>query len=371
MPEQQFMRTASTEVWPEGRLRRWILQALDEVRLQPEAAVAVAESLVEASVTGVDSHGVLMLPVYLERIRKGGIRRTGAPAVIRVSPGQALVDAGNVAGQWSMKKAAEAVCEIAGESGIGFAAAKNGNHVGCLAHFARFIAGRGFACILASNSGPSVSVHGGSSKALGNNAFCMAVPRENNWPVVLDIATGKIACGKIRWRSAIDETVPKDFALSDASGNATTDASALDHNGFVPPFGAHKGYGLAVLVDLLSAGFGGGLFSPQVTAQRNFAKAQNNSQFLIAFRYPAAGNSQPLDDYLRYLTGMPSSDGYEGRALLPGEKEELTRRERLREGIPVPVKVIEQVHSILREAAPAAAAAAAVASAAGVSTGPQ
>jgi len=158
-----------------------------------------------------------------------------------------------------------------------------------------------------------------------------------------------VACGKVRWAAALGRSVPLAYGLVDKDGQATTEPSALDDQGAVRPFGGHKGFGIGVMIDLLTAGLWGAHLSTSVTQQRSFAKSQSSSQTVIAIPYPGEGTAPAIDEYLGRLKETPSGDGYRGRTLLPGEREELVRAHRLEKGVPVPRKVIADVSRIVAE----------------------
>jgi LDH2 family malate/lactate/ureidoglycolate dehydrogenase len=341
--------TEPFELWGAASLRDWIGQALRNAGLSGGALEVTCESLLEASLTGVDSHGVMLLPLYMRRLREGGIKPDARPVEYSVTPTMSLIDGRAAPGHWSLELAVRRACVSADEFGVGVAGVRNANHVGMLAFFARRIASQGFASILLTNTAPSVSNHAGRGQVIGNNAFCLCLPRAGTTPVISDNATGVVACGKIRWRSELGQDVPLAYGLSDQDGNATSKPSALDRGGAVAPFGGHKGWGLGIMIDLLTAGLWAGEFSRSVSRQRRHAEPQCSTQTVIVLRSAAESPEADarLDAYLGALAELPSSDGRDGHAMLPGEREELTRGKRLRDGIPVPHSIIREVREWL------------------------
>jgi LDH2 family malate/lactate/ureidoglycolate dehydrogenase len=303
--------TEPFELWAPGSLRDWIGQALRNAGLSGGALEVTRESLLEASLTGVDSHGVMLLPLYMRRLREGGIKPDARPVEYSMTPAMSLIDGCEAPGHWSLELAVRRACVSAEEFGVGVAGVRNANHVGMLAFFARRIASRGFASILLTNTAPSVSNYAGRGQAIGNNAFCLCLPRTGTTPIISDNATGVVACGKIRWCRELGLEVPLAYGLGDRDGKATSRPSALDQGGAVAPFGGHKGWGLGIMIDLLTAGLWAGEFSRSVSRQRRYAEPQRSTQTVIVLRGAAESSEADarLNTYLGALADLPSSDG--------------------------------------------------------------
>lgn len=247
-------------------LHRCVVALLVRAGLMPSDAEIVASNIVEAEARGVASHGLILLPVYVERIRAGGIKPSYTITTVRDTGPIILLDGGGGPGQVLATHAVSLAVNRAQQYGIAYIGLRNSNHVGMLATYGLQAARAGLVAVVMTNSGPSVSVARGRGKRLGNNALCVAVPTQSE-PFVFDMATGTVACGKIRL-AAMDQKPIPEFWLQDRDGHPSQDPLDLDRGGGVLPLGGYKGYGLATAVDILTALVSGGAPSYNVLNQR-------------------------------------------------------------------------------------------------------
>ncbi|MFG2572543.1 Ldh family oxidoreductase [Streptomyces sp. NPDC048481] len=322
-----------------------------------ERAALVARVLVDADVRGHFSHGVGLLPMYLDRLRQGGIDPAAEPEWTREDGSVVLVDARGGFGQVAADLAARRCAERAARDGIAAVAVRGNNHVGMLAAYRDHFVRHGVVGLVLNVSGPSVAAPGAGRPTLGNDAVCMVVPRDGRAPLVVDFATGTVASGKIRHAAHRGERVPATW-LVDREGRPTTDPEELDRGGAVPVFGGHKGLGVAVITEVLAGVLAGGTVSPLVHKQRAEPdRPMDCSQLFLALS-PGAFGDPPVDELLDVLSGAVAAGYPQGPPAvhLPEQQERLAEALAAEHGVPVPASVVERLGWDAPETAAAAPA---------------
>lgn len=249
--------------------------------LPREAAAEVAEALVSADQEGQASHGVMMAELYARRIIGGSVTtRTQAEVVVdRGAIG--VLDAGNALGQLTARQAIDLACDKAAGHGVGVVAVRNANHFGTASRYAERAAARGMVGIVMCNTRPLMPAPGGAERIVGNNPIAIALPTASGEPVSFDMATSQAAMGKIRHAAAAGSRIPSDWA-TDANGVATSDPNAAIQGMLLPAAGP-KGFGLALMIDLLSGLLSGGGWGDAVTPLfGDMTVPYNASQLFIA-----------------------------------------------------------------------------------------
>jgi len=312
-------------------------------------ARTVAYALVEANLFGHDSHGVGLVPRYVDNLRQG-LARAGMSARITADHGAIIgLDGQRGFGQTIGMEAMEIAIARARETGVCIAGLANAHHLARIGRWAEQCAAAGFASVHFVNvlSTPLVAPWGGMDARLATNPFCVGVPHVPH-PIVLDYATSMVALGKVR--VALDAGVPMaEGLLQDAAGNPTTDPAVMyqDPIGALLPFGQHKGFALAVMCELLGGALSGG-------AVQDHAPIPNpmiNNMLSIVFapdrlvgRDAFAQQVTRLADWLRASPPQPGATGIH----LPGEPERITASERGRTGIPLPATTRDALASCAR-----------------------
>ncbi|MFO7173337.1 MAG: Ldh family oxidoreductase [Bacillota bacterium] len=337
--------TAATVWIPADRLRAEVARLLTAAGLTEADARTVAESMVEASLRGVDSHGVAALGTYLRRLRAGATNPRPQVRIVRSGPAYILVDGDNglgaIAGTFAMERA------IAGcrQTGIFLALCMNNTTLGAAFYYARMAALHGLVGITLSNAPPSMAPWGGRRPLLGTNPLSVAVPRREGEPIILDMATSAAAKSKIYLAREKGTPIPEGWAL-DPEGRPTTDPEkAL--KGLLMPLGGPKGYGLSLCIDLLTGALSGGGCMDKVASLHHGLDRGQNVSFLLAAIDPEhfAGQDRFLaevEEVVAKVHGCPPAAGSPG-VFLPGELEARTRQERLERGIPIPAKVAAEI----------------------------
>ncbi len=299
----------------------------------PEAQV-IAQGLVEANVYGHDSHGVGIVPTYLDHLRDGRVR-PGQTVRVVADHGAILGLDGQLGfGQSIGAQAMSLAVERASATGLAMVGLADSHHLGRIGRWAEQCAEAGMASVHFVNvlSAPLVAPWGGTDARLGTNPLCVGVPHSPH-PLILDYATSMVALGKTR--VALDAGLPMDDGLLlDAAGRPTTDPGVMftDPRGALLPFAQHKGFALAVMCELL----GGALSGGRVQKQRPEYSPLVNNMLSIVFAPDRLVSGDALAAQVhglaQWLRSSPPQDGG-GGVHMPGEPERATARIRTRDGI--------------------------------------
>lgn len=311
----------------------------------PGDADVMAEGLVLANLRGVDSHGVSRLPAYLAAFASGSIGKVSEWRVVSETTSSLVVDAGNSIGSVVGIQIMDALMEKAASTGIVVATVRNSTHFGMAAHPAMHALRRDMIGFAVSNSAPAMAPWGGVEAFTGTNPLCCAIPAGEAPPVVLDMATSVAAKGKIIMALAETGTIPEGWAL-DRRGLPTTDAGEA-MAGTVMPVGGAKGWGISLLIDIISSALSGGAFGPHVN---NLYQAHGKPLNIChTFGVVNPGLFVPIERFRQHVDAMvrevksgPRAPGVE-EILLPGEKEFNTEQARRRRGIPLPPHVFAEL----------------------------
>jgi LDH2 family malate/lactate/ureidoglycolate dehydrogenase len=244
-------------------LTRSVADVLAAVGVPSDDAELIAASLVEADRRGTHSHGVLRLPLYVEAVRRGGIVPDPTMRWVREHGATAVLDAAGGFGQVATARALTKARELAAQHATAVVAVHGSSHYGAGAYWTNQLARDGLVALLVSTTGASVTPFGGSEKLLGTNPLTISFPTGTDEPIVLDMATSAGAYGRIVAAGKEGTPIPEGWAV-DAAGAPTTDASAA-LAGALLPFGAHKGSGLAILLELLAGPLAGGTMAAETT----------------------------------------------------------------------------------------------------------
>lgn len=229
----------------------------------PEGTARItAEDLVTADLEGLASHGAMLVPMYLNRLRHGSITFDEAGQVASKNGACTVLDARNALGQPVARQAVALAVGDAQASGLGAVAVRNANHMGALGIYARMMADHGCIGMATSNTRPLLPAPGGAEAQTGNNPLTIAAPSSGAFHAKTDMALSAASMGKIRNAAAAGESIPDTWA-TDANGVATTDPGAAI-KGMLLPAAGPKGFGLAFLLDLIGGGLSEGGIGPEV-----------------------------------------------------------------------------------------------------------
>jgi len=312
------------------------------------AAERVSSRLVSANVTGHDSHGVGMIPAYVDGIRSGQLLPNAEIEIVNDKGPFLLIDGGRGFGHVIAEHAMEVAIERAKASHFSVLSLRNSFHLGRLGDWGEMAARSGFICIIYANvqsERPLVAPHGGSDARFVTNPYCTAIPATEKHPMfILDMATSTIAMGKARVANLSGKQVPEGSVI-DPQGNPTTDPSVMfqEPAGSLTPFGQHKGFGLALLGDILGGAFsGGGAYLPERVVPDRII----NNMMAILIDPNVFGEAKEfgidVDKYIDWVKASPPAPGFDA-VLMPGDPERLCTMDRLKNGIPLDAGTTEQL----------------------------
>jgi LDH2 family malate/lactate/ureidoglycolate dehydrogenase len=318
-------------------LEAFSLAILAAAGMPEDRAALVAESLVAANLRAVDSHGVQLIPHYLPHLEAGFFNLTSDGRVVSETPTTMVYDGENGVGQWIAGIAAGHASRLACRSGLGLVTVRNSNHIGMAAFWALHMVERGQIGVVFTNATPLVAPWQGRERRLSTNPICMAVPGGERPAWLLDMATTTVAMGKImRAVHKQEPELPYGWALDNDGRPTTSTAEALD--GFLMPLGGYKGYGLAMMVEILCSVLSGGLIGSEVGDSREGKGPIGYSQCFLAIE---VGRFMSLPEFGRrmdHLIGLMKSaapaEGYD-EVMVAGEPEWRAEQTRRREGIPI------------------------------------
>jgi LDH2 family malate/lactate/ureidoglycolate dehydrogenase len=317
-----------------ARLREFSAEILAKCGARTSDAALVADSLVQADLWGHQSHGVLRLPWYARRLRSGAMRAEAAPAILVDAGALALVDGQDGIGQAVADFAAREAIERSKRHGVGVVSVRNSNHFGTAMYFTRMAAEAGCVGMLSTNGSPAMPAWGGKTKLVGSNPWSIAAPAGRFPPMLLDIASTAVARGKIYLARNRGEPIPEGWAL-DADGEPTRDPAAAIA-GLIQPMAGHKGYALALMMDVLSGVLSGSRFLTGVHGPYEpQAKSGCGHLFLaldIARIRPLADFQHDMESLIGEIKSAPRRAGVT-EIFYPGEIEANNDRRHRRDGL--------------------------------------
>lgn len=337
----------TSDITPQARigyaeLESWLSAAFQTGGMTHAEAEVTARVLAEADLRGVFTHGSVRLPDYARMVRERRWQTGMEPTPLVRSGALLLLDGRDGVGPYVSMTAMQQAIQIASECGAGWVWVRNGGHFGAAAAYTMQAARAGFLGLAFTNSSRAMAAWGGRAAVLGANPWSIAIPRgADTWPLVLDLANTVSARGRVKAALVRGETLPEGWAL-DRDGRATVDpAAALA--GSMLPFGGHKGYALAFMVEALTAAVAGSAMTVDVVAP--FGAASGPQGVGQAFAAIDLGALVPLDELHARLDHLIASvrDSGDGETaqhiLVPGEIEARVAAEQTRLGIALPAEV--------------------------------
>ncbi len=342
----------------EKPLRNFCEQVFVKLGVPPKDAQVTTEVLVLADLRGIESHGVSRFPRYVNGLKQGFIKPMDNSRIVKETRATALIDGGQNLGQVVGRKGMELAIRKAKDAAIGIVAVRNSNHYGIAAYYSMMALEQNLIGVSMTNAAPLVVPTFGRQAVLGTNPISLTAPAMKEKPFVLDMATSVVPRGKLEVLDRKGIRMPSGWAV-DETGRGSTDPKAVLNamakrlGGGILPLGGegeehsgHKGYGLALMVDVLCGVLSGAATGLAVNADDSHPDV---GHFFMALD-PAA--FRPLDDFkrdmdrlARELKDSPKAQG-QTRIYVHGEKS-FARMERFRkEGIPLGPKVVEAMKKI-------------------------
>jgi LDH2 family malate/lactate/ureidoglycolate dehydrogenase len=315
-----------------------------------EDARIAADAVVCSNLRGVDTHGVIRMLVYSAKLKRGGINPRPNLRLLRETKGTALIDGGNGLGQVVGYRAMETSIRKAREVGVSCVSVRNSNHFGTCAHYSMMALPQDMIGLVFTNASAQIAPTGGAEKMLGNNPWSVAVPAGKHFPVVLDMANSVVARGKIRMAAKEGKPIPPVWAV-DKNGEPTTDPKAA-LEGFLLPVGGYKGYGISLMVDLLTGVLANSSYGPRVQGLDIVEAAGGVGHTFMAVDIAAfddvAEFKARMDAYIDEIKGSKKATGVDV-IYLTGEPEFLKEQERRRKGIPLHISIVKDLRKIAGE----------------------
>ena len=335
-------------------LAAFVKRAFEAAGLSSTDAEIVAGLMVEADLRGSDTHGVIRLPLYLRRLKAGGINARPHIRIVEERPATALVDGDNGMGHLVMRFAAMTAIEKAKAAGVAWVGARMSNHAGPAALYAMMpLAHDMVGLYLAVGSNNHLPPWGATENLLGTNPIAIAIPSQDEAPVVLDMAPTVAAFGKVRLKMQRGEELPVGWMIG-RDGKPLTDPKRAEQ-GLLLPIGDYKGYGLSLMVGLLAGALNQAAFGRNVVDfVKEQGKATNTGHAIVALSVeafaPAATFKRQVDAAVRVMRGAERLPEVE-RIWLPGEQSHRKRQDRTKNGIPVSKPLRESLDAAARDLA--------------------
>lgn len=333
-------------------LKAFIARCLTACDMPRADAATVASLMAEADVIGQDGHGVFRLPMYIKRIRAGGMNMTPQLKRLTDRPATALIDGDNGMGHLVMHHATELAMEKARTTGVAWVGARMSNHAGPASLYAMMPARENMIGLyLAVGSANHMPPWGGTDMLLSTNPISVALPSKDYPPIVLDMATTVAAYGKVKTAAQRGETMPEGWMV-DRNGDPLTDPTRAAE-GFLLPIGGPKGYGLSLVFGILAGVLNGAAFGRDVVDFNADEKTVTNTGHVIlaldiaAFADPDVFRAQ-IDDVWKQMKSSEKMPGVE-EIRLPGERLDRVRQDRTANGIPISVALRTQLDALAED----------------------
>jgi LDH2 family malate/lactate/ureidoglycolate dehydrogenase len=333
-------------------LQDFVARTFVAAGLPEDDAAGVAQLMVEASLRGSDTHGVIRMPLYVRRIRGGGVNPRPNIRVVSEKPSAALIDGDNGFGHLVMRRATELAIEKARATGVGWVGARMSNHAGPGSLYASMPLAHGMIGIyFAVGSSNHLPPWGGREVLLGTNPVAIAVPANQEAPVIMDMAPTVASFGKIRLYAQRGDPMPEGWMI-DHEGNPLHDAKRA-HEGHLLPIGGYKGYALAMMIGLLAGTLNRAAFGREVVDMVDDVSNVANTGHAIAAL--SVDTFCPLDEFKRQVDAivreMRESDKLPNveRIFVPGEQSAAKMRDRTTNGIPMPKHLRDSLNACAQE----------------------
>jgi LDH2 family malate/lactate/ureidoglycolate dehydrogenase len=316
---------------------------------EPDARL-VADTLVQSDLWGHQSHGVLRLGWYLDRLRNGVMKAVTKAEFIVDAGAIALIDGHDGVGHVVTMLATREAIKRAKAHGVGAVGVRYSNHFGTCMYYTLTGAREGCVMMLTTNGGPAMAPWGGRKKIIGTNPWSVAAPAGRRAPFVVDMANTGVARGKIYLAKQKHQPIPLGWAINSAGAPTTDPQAAID--GIILPMAEHKGYAIAAMVDMLSGVLTGSGFLSAVHSPYKTSEKSNCGHFMIALNIDVF---QPLDQfnarmeqYITEIKSVPAAQGFD-EVFYPGEIEAKNDARNRADGLLFPDDTLADLTRIARE----------------------
>jgi ureidoglycolate dehydrogenase (NAD+) len=326
-------------------LKRFAADVFTRAGMSTQDAALVADVLVWANLRGTDTHGVTRIPRYVELIETGDMNPRPVLELRSETAASLLIDADRAPGPVAMTRAAAEAVKKAGEAGIGLALVRRTTHTAALGYYTLAAAHEGMAAIAFSASWPNMAYYGARAAGVSTNPVSIAVPGGGDEPLLLDMASGVVAMGKLMQAKKTGQPIPPGWAL-DALGNPATDAQAAA----IPlPMAGPKGSGLSLMIECLTSLIASNPLLAETLEGTAEGQRHRQNGLVIAIDIARFGDAQQfrreVGRMVKAIKSLPADPGA-GGILMPGERGSRTLAQRSRDGIPVPPSIFDELQAL-------------------------
>jgi LDH2 family malate/lactate/ureidoglycolate dehydrogenase len=329
-------------------LKLFCKQAYVRVGVPEDEAEIVADLLARSDLRGVETHGVMRLPIYIQRLQKGYVRAVCQITTVKEKGATAFLEARGSMGHVVAHRAMEIAIQKATEHGLGWVSVKGSSHFGVAGLFPMMALQKDFIGYVVSNSAPMMFPRGGRERIIGNNPMAYAIPADQYPPVVLDFSLSVVSSGKLILARKKGEKIPLGWAVN-KNGLPTDDPyEGYEGGGSLIPVGGHKGYGMALVHEMLTAVLTGGKLTREIKSlyEEDKTGIQGICHSFMAIDPDCfIGRENFKKEMDRYIKSIKESAKAQNAAeiLMPGEPELRTETERLQDGIPLVPATIKEL----------------------------
>jgi ureidoglycolate dehydrogenase (NAD+) len=328
-----------------GELNRFIGDVFERAGLSRDHARTLGDSLTWANLRGVDTHGVVRVPRYVEMIEQGLMNRLPNIELRRPTSSSVVLNADRAAGPVVMLQAVDELLALVKDHGLALALVNRMTHSGALGYYTSKVAAAGMACIAFNSGTPLMPYHGTRVAALGTNPISIAIPGGEGDPLVFDMATSAVSLGKLILARKTNTPLEPGWAIDDA-GNSTTDPKAA---ALTAPLGGPKGSGLAFMIECLAGLLGGNAIIADALLDKGESGAHRQNAMLIAIDVSRfldlATFRAEVGRLVSAMKELPLAAGSES-ILMPGERGYRTMKKREQNGIPLPPPILSELTAI-------------------------
>ena len=326
------------------KFKELLLTKTKEYGVSSVSAAHMLTSTFNTSLRGTDSHGLNLIPHYLQAFSSGRLNPNPNFKDYFVSSSKLYIDADRAIGHHAGIHGISQGIELARQHGIAFVNVSNSSHFGAAAYFSLFAADQGFSSFSFTNADPLIKAHGSTKAITGTNPICFVSPGPENKHFCLDMATSQIPWNKVKNHRMSGEVLPANTAFS-LDGQPTKDAEGA---ATLAPVGSYKGFGLSLMVDILCGAFGGGKFSYEIpgmyTHDMKKPRGVSHSFIVIDHNENLPHHVDRINELVNQIKSLPTlSEDY---PQIPGEPELKTQELRMSQGIPFLSSVVEQYFQI-------------------------
>lgn len=334
-----------------GELHKFVAALFQKTGMFATDADFFAQSLVDINLWGIDSHGVLRVPIYVKRLQAGSCNPRPEIITLKSAITLEVLHGDDGPGQIVGRAAMQRAIDLAKTYNVGVVGAIRSNHFGAAATYTRMAADEGMLGVAMTNVVQNVVAPGGSKPIIGNNPFSIAVPSYGKFPFVLDISLSAVAGGKLLLASKKGEKIPLDWG-TDKNGRPTDDPDQA-FKGFLLPVGGHKGLGMAYAVEIMTGVLTGGVFLDAMKGMYKYPDDPSlTSHLMMAINISALMEPDELEnrmhDFSAKIHASPMWDE-NAEMLLPGELEYRSEQDRKANGIPLPPQLFEDLTALGQE----------------------